>query len=238
MKILFFNAAEDATITASSVNTNYPASNLVHQFLYKVFKASAASTTISMVFSAPTQVNCMYIGYHNLASITITLFNASGTVIYTRTISNPEDIVTLHLDSLYSVSSIRIVATCAAGAVVRIGGVACGSELTLPYPDPDPTYTHTDNSSSSSSPNGQIVANYFAPLRLETFNFTSITGDEYSVFNSAYESIGIGAHLWADFYELSHSPRKPMYCIITEAPSFQREEQNKYSGSITFQEAR
>jgi hypothetical protein len=238
MKVLFTNAAESATISATSVNTAYPISNIVHQFLRKVFKAAASSTTINIVFSAATLINCLYFGYHNLTSLVITLKNAGGVTIYTTTISNPEDVFALHLGSVYSVSSISIVATCASGSVVRIGGIACGTELTFPDPDSTSTYTHTDNSSSSSSPGGQILTNNFAPLRKETYTFTSISGDEFNSINLAYETIGIGAHIWADFYESSHAPRTPMYCVITDTPSFDREEQNKYTGSITFQEAR
>ena len=90
LRVLYYNAADNATITATTSAASYPTSNMQNDIKGSVWRStSVISNTITVNWATTQSINCIILPYTNLsktATINITLYsgaNATGTTLYT-----------------------------------------------------------------------------------------------------------------------------------------------------------
>ena len=80
MRILYKNKLETAALTATTINVNFPLSNILSEQLATPFRATDNSVTITGVFDTPAVVNAIGIAGHNVTAWTCRLYDDTGLI--------------------------------------------------------------------------------------------------------------------------------------------------------------
>jgi len=209
MRILFDNLIFNATLSADTVDANYPITNLQNDSLKKIYKATQASAVITATLSEDSSINSVYIGYTNAAGAVLAMYNSSGTLLGTKTIT-----VTRGGLSFTSVSDVSYVTLTLSGSdIIYLGGFGLGYNFTMPNPVNDLILKPIDNSVVNYSLDGQLYQNkvdllfYIEP----TYSFESV--DTYNEILLKFSDLEHPA--WVEPYEENTGIINPMWCKIT-----------------------
>lgn len=240
MRILASDVLADATLTSTNESTNYPASNLVHQFLRVRWQPTATGeNTVTATWSTAQTMNCVFLGYISslITQVDISVYNSGGLV---ETLSDVD--ISLGSGAYYfadtydDIISMEIVETGTLGAY--IGGAACGAYYQAPYFDSAHPFGVTNTSIVSSTPWGQVQAYKVPPRESANFTWTALTFAQYRAFRDAVITpVGVGGTLWVDYYESDHASKAPGYAALAEAAGSTNQGLS-YSWSVKFEEAR
>jgi hypothetical protein len=258
MRILFDNAALRATITSANENANYPASNLVDEFLKIRWQENLIYSIITVAFDNPEDINAVFWSYSNAENIVV--FTDTGAVACERPsgveITSPlgEHIVTsdgyeigvtpastsasaVYFDSLQEDVTHLYIHIVGEADMTYLGGIGCGNAIEITRPLAAYTEGIQDNSIVVQSAYGQAAQNYIEPLRVESPTCRGVTREKANEVMAAYKALGVGGKVWVDFTERDHEFRKPMYAQIT-APITPTRVGNHYDLTINLTEAR
>ena len=236
MRILFDNEALVASITSYYESENYPASNIIHPFLMKRYQATADTDTITLTFDTEFSASCIFYGFTNATSIIVKFYDVLDNLLYTETISDPQQRDSAYFTQVDDISYIEIEITTDMIAAY-LGGFAVGIEFALPDPVADWSDNPIDNSDISDSPGGQTLVNKFDPLDAHIFNFRDIIRDTAIAIRDAGKEVGTGGHIWVDAFEEDHNFMSPMYATLRGMIALTKDGRN-YNLSIPIQESR
>lgn len=249
MKLLIKDRARLSTVSAVSANPNYPAENLKSKFLKKRFQSSAASDTITFDAGSNVLMDCLFYGWTNADSITITLKNAAMSTLYTvtraivREASDPFTSYEVQYDNtdsfFFTEVSVRyvIVDISTSEPDVFMGGIGFGVMNELQDVSSGWKRSFDDNSSIVESVGGQITQNYVRPIALFEFDVPTLTVDMWNYWQRLYLDIAKGNTIWADFFDRDHDYQKPVFCSMIN-PVSPGKTGIRYSIKFNFKEAR
>ncbi len=213
MRFLFENEILNGVISATNVNSNYPATNIQDNFLELIFKDTGGSSIIKIEWAADIITDCLFYGFHNLIALSAVFKDSTGATLATVTPSTISDIGVEYFTQLTTVRSLEITIT---GDYV--GGLATGKYYQMPDPLADFERQLKDNSYVSQSPSGQTLRNYEKPLKLLSFTFKDLTYKITNEIRDKYISLGKGHAFYADFFEGNRDFFYPLYCIFASEP--------------------
>lgn len=248
MNILLKNRAPLATITAGNENPNYPAVNVASPILKQRFQSLANSDTVTLDLGANTAIDCVFLGWTNADSVTITVRNAANSVVHTvtRAISRPsaDPLVPYEVqygvvESFYftEIQGAKLQVALSASAPVFVGGVGFG--LMDQTPDVSASWDKgfDDNSIVSESDGGQTLQNYVRPLQQFTFDMPNMNAEEREYWALAYSNVGRGRNVWVDFFPGDHDYQAPLWCTIASVLDLKKSG-HRYTMKLKFKEAR
>ena len=209
MRILFNNLLYNSTLSADTVNANYPLSNLKSDHLKKIYQATTTSAVITITIGAASQVNSCYIGFTNATSAVLALYNSSDVLLRTVSlnVSRGGGIFT----TTQNVSYAKL--TLAGSNTIYLGTIGIGYAYKMPDPNNDIVLKPIDNSDREYSTDGQLYINRADILHQidATYSFESI--DTYNEIIALWEDLQHPA--WVDPYEENTGSINPMFCDIT-----------------------
>jgi len=260
MRILFDNAAKRATITSDNELTNYPASNLVSQFLEERWQENFSDPPVAVItvaFDEPEDIDSLFFSYTNATSITAVTNTGAVAIGSTDTIEATTSGAAIDTDDDAFISVLK--AKKITGAIywddiqegvtdvtitlyadanpIYLGGIGLGLSYKMPDPAGAIPESFEDNSPSSGSVYGQSLQTLIDPLRTESYSFSGIKRDVVKEIWSQYLTVGLGGKVWLDVTEKNHDFKSPMYCKIEAVPATTKDGKY-YNFSMSFTEAR
>lgn len=235
IRFFFENLFDDATITASSENASFPATNLQHPFRTKVWRtAGATAGTANLVVNhgAAVAVSAVILTNYSWTAAPGTLnleFNATDSwgapsatealtwVATPDTYGNPNLIIKVFAAKTYQYNRLNVVYS--PGAVPTdwdLGNIFLGSyfEPALNYLPNGREYT-ADDSMVSLSINGQRHADQLAKYRKKEFGFYFQTAAQWLYFQDLFNTVGVVKPLWIAFDYDSYPNAMTMYGHLT-----------------------
>jgi hypothetical protein len=231
MKVLFDNLALSAAISCAHPNANYPATNLQHVFLKKIFKSTANSDTLTITWAADQQIDACYLALSNGSAFELRLYGPTGTLLHTESI--PTGSLCALFTKVEGVRSAQLDIT--ASAPAYLGAVGLGAMYAMPNPVNDWVEGSKDNSSFAESADGQVLENHIAPLRVIPLRFVVATVAEYLAVKAKIDARS--RPVFIDVFPVSHS-LAPMYGIFTGRMDSPAKPGNSFTFSLTAREAR
>lgn len=246
MRILTDNTCIRSTLSSENESLNYPASNLIHDFLRLRWQATGGTANkITVTFTGTESMNCIYIGYTNADSIDVELFDAGAVSLFSDsyTLNSAYTSDCFYFDSVITPTTYNGVKTAEitvnlASGTMYVGGLALGVYFEFPIsPTSNTEKGWQDNSTSIESPFGQSLQNYVEPLDLSTYSFDGYSNTQVESVKSEFYPVGNGGKFWMDYNHLDHSFKHPNYVKLN---SFSRPVFNStnYDFTMEFQEAR
>jgi len=235
LKGLLKNEIKNATLVAATENVNYPATNLIHQFLKLKYKCLGIYDSITVTFPNNIIMDCFFYGYSNASSMVVELFSNTSVLLDTITIDCTYSSGSKFFTKYTNVRKIIVYATSIATEDLYIGGIACGESTIFPMPVSDFDKTYSSNSKSDSSTDGQIAYQYINPIIKYPLKFKGVLATSYRIIAEKILDNTDG-HFWIDITEDLHSMYQPLYCTIkiNEVPR----SRNKVSFSLDVTEAK
>ena len=209
MRILFNNLIYASTLSADTVNANYPLTNLQNDSLKKIYKATATSAVITITLGTVSVVNSCYFGYTNASAAVLTLYNSSNTLLRTVTLDTTRGGATFTATSNVSYAKLTLTAS----SVVYLGGVGIGNNYTMPDPTNDIVLKPIDNSTRNYSDDGQLYINRVNILHQMDVTYSLESIDTYNAIMAKWEALVHPA--WVEPYEENTGIINPMFCDIT-----------------------
>jgi hypothetical protein len=260
MKILFDNAAKRATISSENKIENYPADNLVSQFIEERWQEDSLdppSAVITITFDDPEAIDSLFFSYTNITgivAITDTGAIAHGSMDDIEATETGDEIVTddgdyigivedvesmdaIYFDGIQDGVNVLTLYVYGEENPIYLGGIGVGLGYKMPDPVGVISEGFEDNSQSDGSVYGQRLQSFIEPLRDESYNFYGVKRDIVKEIWEQYLSVGIGGKVWFDVTEKNHSFKLPMYCEIRAVPATSKDG-TLYSFNMNFREAR
>ena len=238
MKILTDNKLRGANISSSNGEPNYPAQNLIDDFLHLRYQANAATTDIIIKLSEPASFDCFYLGYvGNVSSITVDFYSEgdveNSILLYWNDYFGAQ-FASRSFTKLNDIDEIKI--SIIGTSPIYIGGVAGGALVDMPPAVAAWRDDYTDNSIVTRSAYGQVQQNYIEPYKVFGFTFEEVSFAKFYEIKNSLRALGAGGGAWVTFFEDSEDEFPPGYYTI----SFNDPVRNKnvYSFNLTFTEAR
>ena len=76
MKLLTDNKLRDATVSSSGASANYPARNLIDDFLRLRYQSNATSDSVTFAFDSAVDIDSFFVGYvGNVTSLTVVFYS-------------------------------------------------------------------------------------------------------------------------------------------------------------------
>lgn len=229
MRILFDNEIFDATLSADTVNANYPVTNLQNESVEKIYMSTTTTAVITATLSATGTVNCAYIGNTNATTATLALYDSSDTLLDTITLDTSRGGC-----SFTAVDSVSYVLLTLAGSdTIYLGAFGFGDNYTTPDPQNDVVSKPIDKSTRNISNGGQLYINRVG-IRHQldiTYGYQAI--DKYNEILALWEDL---EHpVWVDVFEENTGMINPMWCDMTMDDSPERSG-GLYTWTHTFEE--
>lgn len=202
MRLLTKNILEDnltVSMTNPSLNTSLSVENIYANALEEVAQATSGATVITVTFSAPQIVDCIFFAYHNLNSLTVVFYNSLDAVLKSINYGTPEQKVKDYFDTISNVYKIEL--TLAASTPAYIGNFACGRYAQLYNVGTPIKITNIDKSYYLQSRAGQVQVNTRNIFKQFQVTLNKNTQEEGSAFIAAYDAARKGKTFWLDRFE-------------------------------------
>ena len=237
MMIQTENVLRTATLSMTNPTSTFPVANIVHPFMIKLAKGTIDISTISALWSGDQSMNSLFVGYHNLYSVTIRLYNSASALLATISKTSLELYDVVYFTETYTtVRSMEI--DIVSSSEASLGSVSVGEAWKLPNMIAGYTTEHADTSTVEQSTKGQVTQ--YAGQRLRGFPIAlnNISTAERKIFFDTYDFVLKGYPFWIDQYEdILPSEYPPMYCYFTEDPTEVRH-QDMFSVTTAVKEAK
>lgn len=243
MNVLFDNKILNATISAENANDSYPVSNLQSDYLKQRFQSTETSDKITITFNEPIDISCLFWGWTNMTSMTVTFYDDIGEQIdkiyfsggnvghyygydssyygyddyyygyYDRTSELVYNVVSWYFPTI-SVSSMTV--ELEGDDTVFLGGIAAGEAYEMKNPEEEWDEGWKDLSIVTESDSGQVTQLYNEPLRVYNWTIPGLNRREMNEVLELYRLHGKGAHVWVDPFQKNHEFLTPLYATIDE----------------------
>lgn len=241
MRFLTTNLAKTATLSSTNESTNYPASNLAHQFLrFRWQPYGSGENTVTALWSEDQTIDVVFLGYISsvITNIDLKFYDSSDVLLETLSAID----TSLGNGAYYlsqqrtNVRYMEIVATGASG--YYIGGLGVGEYFQPNRQTSSHPFGNDDRSVVSATPWGNRLVNRIPALATTEFSWEGQLRSDWDTFlENVLDPVGIGGTLWIDYYELDHSIKTPDYASLEDL-SDSENDGYRYSWSVRLKEAR
>lgn len=209
MRILFDNKLLDATVSSVNANPLYPVSRLKDSFLKRIYKATAHTDTITILFAETSKIDCCYVGFTNANSMLLELKDSSENVLYSTYLN-----VNKGGGAFSSVSGVsKAVLTISSNDNIFLGTIGIGDTYTMPNPINDIIKAFVDNSTVYTTSDGQYSKNKIVWLRFLKASFATV--DDIDLYNEIFSLFAdVDAPIWVDCFENVANVINPLYCSV------------------------
>jgi hypothetical protein len=235
VKVLTVNVAQlYDDFYADTGSLNYPALNILDEFLHKRFQSLALADRLTWDYNyALVDVDCFFYSFHTMTAAEVRLYNMG---LLASHVINPIEASGAIYFAKQSIDELKLLFSGPA-APLYLGGCAFGEAYTMPDPLAEWEDGAEDNSAFESSPMGQGLQNYIAPLYAVTYSFANVDNATAQAIKAMFDAVGVGGHFWIDRHELNHGFRAPFYATLLE-PVKPVKSGNKYKFNLKIREAR
>lgn len=266
MRIACNNYVKDSTITATSENTSYPTSNLIHNFLEKKYQATGSTTTLTILFPEDRTISMIAIGFHNLessntiyelnksateikeldktateikiiqASSTFKIKDNLGVVLYEGNIETLYDVETFYFDEVVARSVVFEIASTPTDSLY-IGGLAITNPCDIKLIDIDPILNTNTRNTVAVTDGGQSLTVYRRALEAFQVKVSNVTNQERLELSNMAKTLR--SPVFVDLFPLSHDIYRPYYAEFTDIGKAKRmSEINRSNVSLAVEERR
>jgi hypothetical protein len=210
MRLMYDNLLSDATLSASSVNANYPAANLVHIWKKKYFLASAAYTEVTATLAASSTITAICLAYHNLSEAEAELYDDGDVLLDTWTLSVDYD-TDVTYGSQEDVK--KIIFNLTSADTVRVGQLFAGEYISASK-DATQDIPLMSNDAISFSLDMQPGGRSGSVTRGANITIPTLTATERAEMEAAYIDCGLITPFYLDLWNSSHSSFEPLYGVF------------------------
>ena len=240
MKVLVTNYAKTSTITALDASVSYPAENVAHVFLDKIFISELITDTLTVDFGSDKSVNCVFIAGCNATSVDVVIKNAALAPVYTGTTAITADEIVIYPGTVTG-RYLTITGTAVGSDYFKIKGVGVGVYVDLGTRSFQSDLPITNATTMTTSPYGQMLANRAPTLRSRSVSISVPRKESgFSLANSirdTFKDIGLGLPAYWDMNDVNSDEEPPIYGAIT-SPWSTSFDMNAYTVSFQIQECR
>lgn len=237
MKILFENIFETATLTNTYASANYPVSNLVHVFLEKRYQPlSSLTDTITATWDTNQTADCIFLGFHTMASYTINFKNSADSILLTLTSSNPETTVRRIFSELTTIRKIEILPVFS-GTPAYIGGIGCDNCYNMPDFDTNYPLDIDDTTTFIESDYGQTLQTSRRTLKQYSFSFKNVELETKDEIIEKYNLVKKGKPFFISVFDQGINDILPIYAKFIDEPRVVKN-YRRFDISIKLKEAR
>ncbi len=239
MRALLANAVERATVTSVNGSLNYPASSIYDEFLRRKFKSLFDTDTLTIDLVETSDVNSFYIGFHNIATGTVTFFDETLTPV--GDVLDLAGILDIHVAYFDTITVRRIVvdmATVDADTKLFVGEIGAG--IYTQFPDvilAGYDFAIQDGTTIQSSQGGQTSRNKGSSLRSRDFTWPALTKAQFDAINTPVLSHGIGKTAFWDLFEDNRDFDPPMWAFVAKPREATQTNENQFNVKLSLQEA-
>ena len=222
MRTLYNNLLEDATLSATNEDANYPIENVYDTTMRSLFKADTNSSVITATLSEASTVSCFAFGAHNIDTLTITLTDSSmATTVYTYTASDLkfssaiprkmvyETAVTDVTEIEYDITSVT---------TLYIGALSAGGYDQWPYFSKAPKLGNKSSGSRYKSKGGVSYSNPGVNLKTFSCTFNANDIDDIGLQETYFDTVQTYVPHWVDRWEDS-TDFPVLFAQLTNNPS-------------------
>jgi hypothetical protein len=216
MRILFENALNDSTMSATASSINYPVESMIHRYKKKRWQCLISSSVITCIFNNTKSLNCIFYSYHTLNSISFKLLDSLDNVLYSGLDSDIKDIGIIYFNKIDNVK--KLVITVSSLDVLRIGTLWTGVYKQVDLFTNNYKPSLIDNSVISGSTDFQYSGLYTMPVSALEFNIDNVDDFEKDYFVNQYIIKSRFMPFFIDIYETNREKMKPMYVVFDDQP--------------------
>ncbi len=239
MRILYKNKLETAALTATTLNGNFPLSNILSEQLATPFRATDNSVTITGVFDTPAVVNAIGIAGHNVTAWTCRLYDDTGLIA-------EQSRTALKSDTMYfSDSPVTKVEIALSGAdTVEVGRIIVGTYIQMPNPLAYYSEQLVVTNERTDTQFGAVYGSDGVLLRQLSPSFTAVPHTKFVQIATMMFDVRNCRGLFVDMTELNHVYKEPLYATLEmESVGYSRDSrldkatEQRYAFSLEIKEA-
>lgn len=223
MRILWDNVLDDYTLLYSSQRSGFPASNVQHPHLTRVWRSLTAEDEYAGIDAgsgSTVTADCAFIAAHNLSATAVVKVQACDDGTYT----SPDIDETMTWDAGIMVSFFTS-DTCRfwrfliddpdnEDGYLQIGRLALGSYLQMPPIEPGMTLPSGTTTSVTVAASGQSFADIGQVYLQPAFSFPLITTAERTNVEAMWRAVEQHTPIFLVVWEESLTVQRPIYCRI------------------------
>ena len=209
MIVLFNNLIYNATISADTVDSSYPVTNLQNDEPSKIYKANQASAVITLTLADTSTINCLYLANTNATSASLGLYDSSDTLLDTQTID--VDRCGACFTSITDVS--YMILTLSGSDTIYLGCIGTGAKYQMPDPLNDVIPKPIDNTVRNISDSG---VGFFNRVPIQVSISTNFANISRTLYNEIFNLWAALEHpVWVDVREDYNGIIDPMFADMT-----------------------
>lgn len=208
MILAYDNLLKNATISATSEDSNYPLENLFHAWKRRVYKTvdGVTTTTITVNFLTDQVIHSFFIHYHNATAIEVRFYDGSDVLLDTWAITNDR----AHGNVTAYKAEIEITAP----VTVYVGNIFIGPSLEFEKDaDQDLPLRRTDVATFSSD--YQVAGRAGSAIRGGNVSIPLLSYSERETIEEAYYECGLTVPFFMDLWQDSPTAFAPLYGVFT-----------------------
>lgn len=235
MRIIGDNRLNAAQLSSTNENLNYPLTNVIHEYLTKVYRSSINEDDITIEFNQDESIDCVVIGYHNLADITVKMYNIVDTLLDTQVLDVTD---TMHYFTQVDDVAYIVLEIDSDAAYCEIGSVWAGLKISMPSASFAFKETIGDRSAYSKTEGGQISGRKIAKLKGYNFSIPYASITEIRAIEIIIQDLQKVKNFWFDLFEDSHDTYEPIFCNITQISQATKLRGLAYNFTFSVEESR
>jgi len=244
MRILYDNKIKVSTLTATTESYNFPLGNLIDNLLSLPFKATDITVDVTIVFDAPTKVNCVGVAGHNATEVRVSLYTlAADTAWVLRSTNTPVH----ETDMFYNddVMVEKVVVRFEGSSLISVGSLMVGEFYDMPKPNAYYAEKYVITNQRTDTAFGGVYGSDGVMLLSIDPTFAVVDHAQYKEITAIIRILRNYNPAYVDMTALNHVYREPMYATMNMSEvATQRDKRRdlqsnpKHSFSLTIKEAR
>lgn len=224
MRIQWDNELDKYSLIFSSERSGFPAANVQHPFLIKIWRSLALNEWIvpDVPFGETITANCAFIAAHNLtAGATIRIqandTNDWGAPDLDESFTwDPGNMGMFFIVTTKRFWRFRFIDASNPAGYIQIGRLSLGSYLQMPPVQPGPSIPTMTSTRRSVTPSGQAYGDKGAMYLTPAFNFPLITQAERISIEAMWQVVEHVHPVFLVIWEESLTVQRPIYCRIDQ----------------------
>ncbi len=239
MRILYKNKLETAALTATTVNVNFPLSNILSEQLATPFRATDNSVAITALWDSAVLVNAVGLAGHNIKTWTCRVYDGSGLLDEKTSLALKTD--TMYFDDLPA-AKIEIALT--GDDVIEVGRIIVGEHLQMPNPMAYYSEQLVISNERTDTQFGAVYGSDGVLLRQLSPSFVAVPHTKFVQIARMVNETRNCRALFVDMTEGNHTYKEPLYATLDmEGVGYNRDSrldkvtEQRYAFSLEIKEA-
>ena len=242
MNINYENFIEDSTLVATDINNNFPLANLYSRFLLLPYRSvSDAAVTITITFPKDRDIDCGFIGYHNLESMQIKTYDSINTLLDDSGVLPMVpgiDGVYYSDSTIVDARKVELILLTTNQSYFEVGGVSIGKKLSIDCIE-TPDFESNPGGGFDKSTTGQITGEFSVSLQSFSYTVPNISHDQKIEIERMLTYNGKFKPMWLDIYPGAHVQYPPIFVNLTRGGNFPKQDGKfLYDTKLSFEECK